>query len=308
MKFNPLLFTQLDKLPYFLAVAEERSFRKASKVLNITQPAISKAIKNMEEACDCIFFKRSSEGVRLTQEGELLLKIAHEIKQKTQVFHHELKCHPEKKNLRLATHEVILPLLIRSLDQTHQTKLSMNITTHPSVSRLLKRLEDYESDIAIVAGVPESKNIHRSLLFRDHYRFFISPELQKKEKSLAQVMSLSDLAKLPLIFTPNVLSSTQLTFEQSFRQKGIELRPHHVVESLETAAALIASGYGIGILPEKTGSFLTARKIVPLPIKVSGLGDLGTIDFNFCCRKESWKNDLQIQNFFTTLSSLGRHQ
>lgn len=56
----------------FLAVAETGSLSETAKSLYISQPAISKAIRQLEGELDCILFHRNSRGVRLTEEGHLL--------------------------------------------------------------------------------------------------------------------------------------------------------------------------------------------------------------------------------------------
>ena len=56
----------------FYYVAKSSSISKASEQLYITQPAVSRAIRQLEEALGCQLFVRTSKGVKLTQEGEIL--------------------------------------------------------------------------------------------------------------------------------------------------------------------------------------------------------------------------------------------
>lgn len=56
----------------FFSVAKSGSISKASEQLYITQPAVSRAIRQLEDALDCKLFVRTSKGVKLTQEGEIL--------------------------------------------------------------------------------------------------------------------------------------------------------------------------------------------------------------------------------------------
>jgi DNA-binding transcriptional LysR family regulator len=56
----------------FYFVAKCGSISKASEQLYITQPAVSRAIRQLEDALDCPLFVRTSKGVKLTQEGEIL--------------------------------------------------------------------------------------------------------------------------------------------------------------------------------------------------------------------------------------------
>ena len=65
----------------FYTVAKTKNISKAAKELYISQPAISKSIQKLEESMNCELFRRSSRGVMLTEEGELLyshVKVAFE--------------------------------------------------------------------------------------------------------------------------------------------------------------------------------------------------------------------------------------
>ena len=56
----------------FYTVANAGNISKAAKELYISQPAISKSIQKLEESLNCKLFSRSSRGVILTDEGNLL--------------------------------------------------------------------------------------------------------------------------------------------------------------------------------------------------------------------------------------------
>lgn len=58
----------------FYFVAKSKSISKASEQLYITQPAVSRAIKQLEYSLGCTLFFRTSKGVELTKEGEILFK------------------------------------------------------------------------------------------------------------------------------------------------------------------------------------------------------------------------------------------
>ena len=66
------------RLKVFHSVATNLSFTKASKELFISQPAISKAISKLEDSLGLSLFTRSSRGVQLTSEGEILFEHAKE--------------------------------------------------------------------------------------------------------------------------------------------------------------------------------------------------------------------------------------
>lgn len=64
------------KLETFLTVARERSFSKASAKLGISQPAVTQQIKYIEKYLACKVIERKKNGIKLTNEGEELYKIA----------------------------------------------------------------------------------------------------------------------------------------------------------------------------------------------------------------------------------------
>ena len=54
----------------FVAVAKEENITRASEKLNISQPAITKQIKNLESQLNMILFERKSKGLKLTIAGK----------------------------------------------------------------------------------------------------------------------------------------------------------------------------------------------------------------------------------------------
>src|SRR5271166_6655167 len=69
----------LDRLRIFQAVAETQSFTRAAEVVHLTQPGISKHIKQMEEYYGVPLFDRLGKKVALTEAGEILFEATREI-------------------------------------------------------------------------------------------------------------------------------------------------------------------------------------------------------------------------------------
>lgn len=72
------------RVRHFLAVAEFGSFQAAAKSLNISQPALSKSIRLLEEHLASVLFDRSSKGAALTSAGEAFFRRAREIESEWQ--------------------------------------------------------------------------------------------------------------------------------------------------------------------------------------------------------------------------------
>src|ERR1700687_2757811 len=69
----------LNQLRIFQAVAETRSFTRAAAVVHLTQPGISKHVKQMEEHYGAPLFDRLGKKVALTQAGEILSEATRQI-------------------------------------------------------------------------------------------------------------------------------------------------------------------------------------------------------------------------------------
>lgn len=78
-------FRHLDA---FSAIARSRSFKNAAEQLNLTQPAISKTVKELEEILGVVLMERSRSGVTLSPEGEVFLQFA---EQSTAALRHGLR-------------------------------------------------------------------------------------------------------------------------------------------------------------------------------------------------------------------------
>lgn len=75
-------------LEAFSAIARQRSFKAAAEHLNLTQPAISRTLKELEEILGVVMMERSRSGVELTPEGEVFLQFA---EQSTAALRHGLR-------------------------------------------------------------------------------------------------------------------------------------------------------------------------------------------------------------------------
>ena len=61
------------KLQTVLAVAEYKNFTRAAEELNMTQPAVSHHIKQLEQEVDAPLFVRNKAGLKLTPQGEIVV-------------------------------------------------------------------------------------------------------------------------------------------------------------------------------------------------------------------------------------------
>ncbi len=145
----------IDQLNTFLAVVRLGGVGKASHGLNLTQPAVTARIKNLEEALSCELFDRTSSGMKLTKRGELLLAHAEKFEHLAQQIEQDV-VDPAgiEGHLRLGVSETIaqcwLPELISRLHQMYP-KLEIEFNVDISVN-LRSSLLNREIDLAILLG------------------------------------------------------------------------------------------------------------------------------------------------------------
>jgi LysR family transcriptional regulator, benzoate and cis,cis-muconate-responsive activator of ben and cat genes len=72
---------ELRQLRYFVAVAEEGNISRAAKRISLTQPALSRQIKALEEDIGQCLLARQAHSIRLTPAGDALLREARELLQ-----------------------------------------------------------------------------------------------------------------------------------------------------------------------------------------------------------------------------------
>ena len=68
-----------NKIVTLLTVVGQGSYTKAAQVLNLTQPAVSHHIRQLEEELEVKIFQKGRKELILTEEGELLVKYAHRL-------------------------------------------------------------------------------------------------------------------------------------------------------------------------------------------------------------------------------------
>lgn len=148
----------------FYTVANEGNISKAAKELYISQPAISKSIQKLEESLNCKLFSRSSRGVILTEEGNLLYGHVKEAFETLSLGENKLKRSIELGvgHLKIGVSStlckyMLLPYLKAFIKKYPYISISISCQ---STNETLKLLEDDKIDIGLI-GKPESlKNIN----------------------------------------------------------------------------------------------------------------------------------------------------
>ncbi len=130
---------ELRHLRYFVAVAEELSFRRAAERLRLAQPPLSSQIKNLETELGVRLFERSTRSVKLTSPGRVFLDEARLVL---------MAAERAEQNVRKAQHGIIGSLRIGVLAPTATPRLARLLSSYrqkfPGVQFSLSELTSIE--------------------------------------------------------------------------------------------------------------------------------------------------------------------
>ncbi len=145
----------IDQLKTFLAVARLGGMRKAAQALNLTQPAVTARIKNLEAALSCDLFERASAGIRLTKRGELLFAHAEKFEHLSDLIDRDL-VDPTgiEDHLRIGASETIAQCWLPDfVSRLHAVFPNLKIEFNVDISMNLRDgLLNREIDLAFLLG------------------------------------------------------------------------------------------------------------------------------------------------------------
>ena len=145
----------LELYKIFVFVAKEGNITKASEKLNISQPAVTKHIKNLEEQLGVTLFKRNKYGMELTDKGrELFSEVEEPI---IKIYNAERKF-TSIRNIRLGSHVTMLSRMFgKCIAEYYKLNPTSQIeVTNETFNDMLNMLENQKQDIVLSKKVDES--------------------------------------------------------------------------------------------------------------------------------------------------------
>ena len=262
---------ELRVLNYFLTVAREESFSRAAEKLHLSQPTLSRQLKDLEDEFGKQLLIREPRRILLTDDGALLRRRAEEILSLVEKTEGELLSSNEdiSGDIRIGAGESVHFGLImeaaRQLQKQHP-RIRFHIVTGDGRTTMT-RLDRGLIDFAFVYGrLDPAKYQELPLPVRDQWVLFL-----RKDDELAKqdTIKASDLWHRPLLFSRQALSlSTHGDELLNWLQKPLE--ELHIAGSytlLYNATLMVKEGMGYAIsfdqLINTTGTSLCTRPLEP---------------------------------------------
>lgn len=238
----------IDRLNAFIDAAQTLSFSETAQHLHVTQPTISKYIRDLEQSLDANLFVRSRTGLRLTEAGRTILPWARHLVRECGNLKALAKSLGEDVagEIRIActtaAGKYILPLLAARFRQYHPNVLIsiLACTQETAVVRLLEE----EADLGVVSIEAGRSGLDCQYFFTDHIILIVPAG---HPWALKPYIEPADLLKNPLIMREDT-SGTRRALLSELAVHDISIDDLSIILEVGNAEAIVAAvGAGVGI-------------------------------------------------------------
>ncbi len=235
----------------FYYVSQQGSLTAAAGKLCISQPAVSQALRQMEGEMGVKLFSRTSRGVQLTREGEVLYRYVKEGVERLMEGERMLEqmCNKDAGEVRIGASDMTLQFfLLPFLEEFHQKYpgIKVNVTNAPT-PETIDSLRAGKIDFGVVSTPFQNQGEIRSVPVKDIRNVFIAGSRfgYLKERSL----DYSVLLDLPCIFLEQN-TSTRFFMDQFLEKQGIRVKPEFELAISDMVVQFARRNMGVGCVME----------------------------------------------------------
>jgi DNA-binding transcriptional LysR family regulator len=235
-------------LRYFLAVAQEGSVTRAARALHLTQPTLSRQIRELEEELGQTLFSRGGRELSLTREGLLLRQRAEEIVGLAEITEKEFRSLGEKTvsgDLSLGCGESkalsFVTDALKVLQDEHPLIIPHFFSGNGEI--VMDRLDKGLLDFAVLMGAGNTERYY-SLPLPNHDTWGL---LMDKDDPMAQKKAITaeDLLGIPLILSSQSLSRDELSGWLGFPMSRLHIAATYTL--LFNGSLMVRSGLGYAL-------------------------------------------------------------
>ncbi len=261
----------LAQLHVFLTVARERSFSRAAEKLYRTQPAVSIAIRKLEETIGQPLFLRGARHAKLTDAGELLSEYAERLLNLRDEIGKGMEdlSGLRRGRLSLGVNESSIHALLPALARYRRLYPEVDMAVHRTFSRDIPReVLNYRLDLGVVSYVPQEAQLSAAEIFRDELAFVVYPRhrlARRRSVDLAELGQESFIAHI-------VESPYRRRVIQLFERHQVTLQMRVELPTIESIKRFVQMEMGVAIVPrmcvrwEVDGGALVELKIRQLKL------------------------------------------
>jgi len=273
---NTKLQSSLNSLLVFHEVAKHRSFSKAAEGLFISQPAVTKHIKELERRVGMGLIQRRKGGFSLTEAGKIIFRYSHKISSHLMEMENVLGSLQKDHRglLKIGTTEsysrCLMPRLLSGFQAAYPAfKIALDVGNSDEIER---NLLVYKNDLGLIGLTRTSSKLEAIPFLKEPLVLIVSPNHSLAKR---KVVSLRELEGYPFIIRAKG-STTRRIVLQAF--KDLEIRPSLLMEagSSEFIKQWVSEGKGVSVIvkrivgdEEKRGIIKTVPLMEKLHLEVA---------------------------------------
>ncbi|GAB3798058.1 LysR substrate-binding domain-containing protein [Virgibacillus kimchii] len=256
----------IRQVTYFAEVAKQKSFTKAAATLHVSQPSLSKTIKNLEEKLGTPLFYRAAKGLELTDTGQVFLANAKNVLDAFDNLTAELDDVGELKKGEI---KIGIPPIIGAA--FFSTLISKYIELYPSIqmslnevgsNKIKQEVSEGELDVGLICNLPIQKENYETIrLLKDPLMLIMHRD---NPLAVREEIKFSDIEHEPMILYRRDFSLHDRIME-ACRNHGFY--PNVVCESSQKdfIIEMVEAKLGVALLPSKICSQIANENMKAIP-------------------------------------------
>ena len=258
----------LRRLSFLLAVVDHGGFTNAAKAIFVSQPALSLAVKELEDELGVVLLYRLGRGVRLTAAGEALAGPARQVLRDVETAKAAVAAVAglESGTITLGSLPTLAVDPLADLVGRFRAAypgMVVDLAAPEDSADLVALLQHGQCEIGILEGGPLPKTLTSHQLGRQRLSVILPPGTKRPRRHLP----VEELERVPLIAAPLGTSSRRL-LDEAFTAVGLTPRIVVVAGQREAMLPLVLAGAGAALVPEplaREAARLGAVVAIPRP-------------------------------------------
>ena len=257
----------LKVIRYFIEIVDAGGFGKASEIVHLTQPALSKAVRQLELELDLILLERGKRGthVKLTPAGEVVYRHGKDLLAGRQRMLAELTAQRSltagelKLGLApLGSAEIFAPIIAKYRQQYPQIDMHLLVRGGVEQTAAIQK-----GEIELATGIIDVNDGYEGIRVFNDPMVVVLPK--ENPLSTRDVLLFSDLSNEPQVMFETEYTLYQLVLS-ACRHAGFTPKNITRVSQADFGIALVAAGTGVMILPRSIARRYSVPGVVNIPL------------------------------------------
>jgi LysR family nitrogen assimilation transcriptional regulator len=246
-----------------VAAADAGSLNAAAAAISVAQPALTRAIHQLEQALGVKVLQRTPRGVHLTAAGATLYAAAQRMLREAQEVRRALEQHSgvQESSVTLGAPPTLARVLVPGIFETCQRQIGLHLSVREAFTPVL--LEWLAKGMVDVAVITRTDIVDRSPVMLQPLLAEPFALVTQKSQRVGPIVRVTDLPKFPLLMT----SLHRGLVDGEIAALGIQLNVEAEIDSVDCIRELLLRGKGATLMPisvfkqQRSGSMLTLSEV-----------------------------------------------